>query len=307
MKTGKKQHTIAYFYLNQFINPGWVYLRGSQQPKRVQSARSAAVKEWYYSQDTDDEDFSLDDVNTGIESACAPVLRELLTTKDGLPYGSKRLFSYFIANLALRVPVAIEETGETILNFMEQMDKMAKEQMEFMDIKDVGEKETEVKEDELLPECGPATGSYRYTLNGWKKELESMREEVKTKKATMPENIRLVKKLAPVIAKMGWDILDALVGGFFITSDRPVYLTNIDGTRLGAGWGNTNALGTLPLSPRRYLILHYGLPSNTWGYKRASSEEVEFLNERTIASASYAIYSPERYSPAENWLCKATG
>lgn len=304
MKTGKKQHINPRFYLDPFIHPGWVYSRGSKQPRRVQSARSAAVKEWYYSQDTEDEDFSLDDVNTGIESVCAPILRELLTTKDGLSYAAKQAFSYFIANLALRVPVAIEETGETILNFMEQMDKMAKEQMEFMGIKDVREKETEAKEDELLPEYDPATGSYRYTLNGWRKELESMREEVKTGKATMLENIMLGKKLAPVIAKMGWDILDAPVGGFFITSDRPVYLTNIDGTRLGAGWGNTNALGTLPLSPRRYLILHYGLPSNTWGYKRASSEEVEFLNERTIASARYEIYSPKRYPPAENWLCK---
>ena len=47
------------------------------------------------------------------ESETAPVLRELLTTKDALPPGSKRLFSFFIANMALRAPANIQETGET--------------------------------------------------------------------------------------------------------------------------------------------------------------------------------------------------
>lgn len=305
MKTGKKQHTNPRFYLDPFVHPGWVYSRGSKQPRRVQSARSVAVKEWYYSQDTDDEDFSLDDVNTGIENVCAPVLRTLLTTKDGLPYGSKRLFSYFIANLALRVPVAIEEAGETLLNFMEQMDEMAKKQMEHMS------KQTVEKEDEKaqpMPRFDSSgLGSYTWTPGEWKEELESIRKAVKARKAMIPESVRLTQRLAPVIAKMGWVILDALDEGFFITSDRPVYLTNMDGTRLGAGWENTNALGTLPLSSNRYIVLYYGLPSDTWGYKQVSSKEVEFWNERTIASARYEIYSPKRYPPAENWLRKNSG
>lgn len=305
MKTGKKQHTIPRFYLNEFIHPGWVYLRGSKQPKLFQSARSVSVKEWYYSQDTDEEHYPLDGANMATERVTAPILRELLTTKDGLASAKKRIFSYFIANLALRVPAYIEEMAETLLNTMEQMDNMFKEQMEHIGKRGV-EKEAENDQPPAKYDSG-GSGSYTWTPDEWKEELESMRKAVKAKRAMIPENVSLTARLAPVIAKMSWFIIEAPAGRFFITSDRPVYLTNIDGTRLGAGWENMNVLGTLPLSPRRYLMLSYVHPSDTWGYKQASNEEVESLNERTIASAKYAIYSPERYLPAENWLRKHSG
>jgi len=118
----------------------------------------------------------------------------------------------------------------------------------------------------------------------------------------METTMSLFIDLASIIANMGWVIIDASDEAFFITSDSPVYLTDIDGSRIGAGWENANAVGSLPLSPRRYLGLHYGLPPDTLGYKRVSTEEVETLNKRAIASASYAIFSPERYPPAETWL-----
>jgi len=130
MKTGKKQHTIPRFYLNQFIHPGWVYFRGSREPKRVQSAKSQAVQEFYYSQDTDEQNNSLDSLNTSIESETAPILRKLLTTKISLTDTDKLLFSYFIANLALRVPKIIREMGESTLEALEQVDSMAKKIMQ---------------------------------------------------------------------------------------------------------------------------------------------------------------------------------
>jgi len=295
MKTGKKQHTIPRFYLNQFIHPGWVYRRGFQQPRRVQSAKSEAVKEYYYSQDTDDENFSSDSINTGIETVCAPIFKQLLTTKDGLTAELKRAFSYFVANLALRVPAYIEEMGETTLEAFEQVDRMVERIVEKEGLK-VEEGQPYVKY-----ESGEG-GSRTWTLEEWNKELESMREKVKAKKALITENLSLVEYLAPVITKMSWVIIDAPISEFFITSDRPVYLTNLDGSTFRAGWENTNALGTLPLSPRRYLVLSYVHPPNMWGYKQASSEDIKRLNMRAIASASYAIYSPKKYPPAESWL-----
>jgi hypothetical protein len=305
MKIGKKQHIIPRFYLNQFIHPGWVYLRGSKQPKLFQSARSVSVKEWYYSKDTDGKDYPLDAANMATEGIAAPILRELLITKEGLPNAKKRLFSYFIANLALRVPATIEEMAETLLNAMEKMDDMFKKQLASMGKEAIEKEEVDVKADEAGPKYDSNTGSYSWTVDGWKRELESMRKAVREKRAMISEQVSLTARLAPIIAKMSWFLFDAPTGTFFITSDRPVYLTNIDGTRLGAGWGNMNVLGTLPLSPRRYLMLSYVHPSDTWGYKRLSPKEVESLNWRTIASAKYAVYSPENYPPAEKWLSKA--
>lgn len=300
MKTGKNQHTSPQFYLNQFIKPGWVYFRGSQKAKRVQSAKSTAIRNFYYSEDTDEQGYLLDNINTFIEGKCAPIFRELLTTEDGLPYAKKWIFSFLIANLYLRAPSTIEETGKAFLHGLEQIDYKTKKLLEKAEIK--------VEKDQPLIkyETGESD-SFTWTADEWKKELESMREKSKAGKAMMKENMSIIVDLAPVIAKMNWFIIDAPAGTFFITSDRPVYLTNRDGSRLYAGWGNTNALGSLPLSPSRYLILSYLFPSDTWAYKQASIEEAEFLNTRTIASAGYAIYSPERYSPAESWLRKNSG
>ena len=300
MKIGKNQHTSPKFYLDQFIKPGWIYLRGSPKPKRVQSARSIAVKECYYSQDAYKEDYPLDNINTYIEGYTAPILRELLISKDGMSYKSKWLFSYLIANLWVRAPSTIEEIGNAFLNGMEQIDYKIKKILEKEKIK--------VEKDRPLVKYDSGeSGSYTWTPDEWKRELESMREKSRAGKAMMKENMSIITDLAPAIVRMSWMILDAPAGIFFIASDCPVYLTSLDGSRLGAGWGNANALGSLPLSPSRYLILSYLFPSDAWVYKQASTKEAEFLNARTIASAGYAIYSPERYSPAEYWLRKKSG
>ncbi|MFH0769644.1 MAG: DUF4238 domain-containing protein [Chloroflexota bacterium] len=295
MKTGKKQHTIPQFYLNQFVKPGWVYLRSYQQPKRVKSARSTAVKESFYSQDTDEQDYPLDSINTYIEGYTAPIFRELLTSQDGLTYENRSLFSFLVANLFLRSPSTIEEIGNAFLKGLEQIDYNIKKILEKEEVK-VG------KDQPLIKYDTGESGSSTYTLNEWGKELESMREKSKAGKAMMNENMSIIADLAPVIARMSWIILDAPAGKFFITSDRPVYLTNLDGSRLHAGWRNPDALASLPLSASRYLILSYLFPLDTWAYIRASPEKVERLNMRTIASVRYAIYSPGKYPPAESWL-----
>lgn len=293
MKTGKKQHTVPYFYLNQFIKPGWVYLVGYQQPKRVKSAKNMAVRNWYYSPAPNGAD--LDVLNSKIEEMTAPVFRKLLTIKDTLTYESKQLFSWFIANLCLRAPETIEETGETILNFYEQIDYMLKEQLEQVE-------KGELKLEKNTKYDSGGVGSYTMTLAEWKEELESTRRKVKKGRAMMTENMRLIPKLAKVIGNMSWGFLDAPSRAFFVTSDRPVCLTDRGGSRVGAGWGNSNAFGTLPLSPSRCLVLHYSLPSDTWAYTQVPEEMVEDSNLRTISFAKYAVFSPEKYPPAESWL-----
>jgi hypothetical protein len=292
MKTGKKQHILPYFYLNQFIHPGWVYTRGAQQSKRVQSAKSVAIKEWYYSQDTDEEDYPLDSINTYIEGYTAPILRELLTTKAPLPDASKLLFSYFIANLALRVPAHIEEMSETMVNALKQVNDMAKKFTRKM----------KIKVDENTPYV--QFSSRTYTYKEWKDFLESLRRQNEEGKALIETTMSTAAHLAPVIAHMSWVILIAPAGIFFVTCDRPVVLTDLEGSRIGAGWANRNVVGTLPLSPSRYLVL-YGSPPSKWRYQQSFKEEVEDLNSRTIHFAIDAIYSPEKYQPAENWLLKA--
>lgn len=288
MQTGKKQHTIPRFYLNQFIHPGWVYPRGSQQPKLVHSAKNVSVKYWFYSPSPDG---NLDRINTIIESETAPVLRKLLTTNTPLPDTDRLSFSYFIANLALRVPASIEEMSETMVNALGQVDAMAKKITRKMKVK--------VRENRPYIQAG----SHKYTYKEWKDFLESLRQQNKEGKALIETTMSTVADLAPVIAHMSWVILIAPNGVFFVTCDRPVVLTDLEGSRIGAGWANRNAVGTLPLSPSRYLVL-YGSPPGKWQYQQASKEAVEDLNSRTIHFAIDAIYSPERYQPAENWLRK---
>ncbi|MGD9115688.1 MAG: DUF4238 domain-containing protein [Dehalococcoidia bacterium] len=286
MVTGKHQHMLPRFYLNRFIHPGWVYLRGAKQPKLVHSARNVAVKDWFYSPSPNGD---LDQINTRIESETAPILTELLTTKAPLPDDSKFLFAYFIGNLALRVPAYIEEMSGAMVNALEQASGMAKKIIQKMEI--------EVEENTPYVQLG----SRSYTYKEWNDFLESLRQQNKEGKALIETTMTTVAHLAPVIAHMSWVILTAPAGFFFVTCDRPVVLTDLEGSRKGAGWANRDAVGTLPLSPNRYLVL-YGSPPDKWRYEQLSKEGVENFNSRTIQFAVDAIYSPAKYKPAENWL-----
>lgn len=287
MRTGKKQHTIPRFYLNQFLHPGWIYLRGSHKPKKVQSAKSVAVENWFYSQDSSSK--NLDSINTFIEGNTSQTFRELLKTNNPLSNEQKFILSYLIANLALRNPATINETGKSMLNGLEQANWMAKEIVKTHQI--------EVEDDTPYVEVG----SYIYTYREWNDFLESLRQEDKKGKAMIETTMSMVAYLAPVIAKMSWVIQVAPIDAFFITSNCPVILTNLEGSRVRAGWENADAVGTLPLSPDRYLIL-YGSPSGKWLFRRVSKDAVEEYNSRTIHFAFDAIYSRYTYKPVDEWL-----
>lgn len=293
MTAGKWQHTIPRFYLNSFINPGWVYVRGSRWPKRVQSARKTSVKAEYYSVDSAKQPYSVDweYVNSVVENVAAPVYKKISIDQTAISAEEKRLFAYFIANLWLRVPSHIEEMGGTILSAMESIDDMIKKQLA-----------TFAGKESAIPDLPPRRpGSFQFTLEEWKVELESMREEVKSGKPMIETTLSHTNKLAPVIADMGWVVVDAPKDAFFISSDCPVVLTDFKGSRVGAGWGNSNVFGTLPLTPSRAVVLS-GSVRNVWAFLKASHQDVSEFNLRTISHAVDAVYSPRKLDLAQKWL-----
>ena len=220
---------------------------------------------------------------------------QLLTAENALIKDSKLYLAYFIANLALRTPVVIEEAAAAMLDTMEKADHMIHKMSEIH--------KSGVDPGPIDPGPGP---SIKCTLKEWREALTSMREEVNTGgKAMMDITMSIIPNLGPVIAKMSWMIMIAPADSFFVTSDRPIVLTDLDGSPLGAGWAKSDAVGTLPLSPKRYLVL-YGSPRGKWAYYKISRQEVAGLNSRTISFAHSAIYSSEKYNPAEKWLQKGS-
>ena len=75
----------------------------------------------------------------------------------------------------------------------------------------------------------------------------------------------------------------------------------MNGSPVGVGWASPTALGTLPLSPGRYLML---LPSPPYGWlhEEVSEPQVHEQNSRMMALAADALYSPQPYEPVEKWL-----
>ena len=297
MTTGRQQHIIPQFYLRRFLSPGFVYRKGHDNPQMVPSPKHVAFEDRYYEvADWPDDLPSLDKINTKLESMTAPALARLIESATPVDSGTKHTVAYLIANLSLRVPATIQAIGGTVLNVMEQADDLLKAQMKHFE-------ETGTTPP-LSSGFEAGSSSHTYTPEEWESELESLRGEVAAGKPMMAESMRLIPHLVPFIESMSWVVLAAPRDRYFLTSDRPVALTLIDGSIVGAGWGRTDALATLPLSPDRFLVL-CGTPPGMSSFKRGiSKKDIRKLNLRTISHARMEVYSPKENPFAEEWMTR---
>jgi hypothetical protein len=111
-----------------------------------------------------------------------------------------------------------------------------------------------------------------------------------------------LKDTAESIQQMSMWIVESPRNRFFITSDKPLTLrSRLTGSRVGAGWKNSDAMGLIALSPRYFLILCYQKPHGI-RITSATPEQVEGLNLETMLFASEEVYSPRKYQEAYEWM-----
>ena len=290
----RRHHTSPRFYLNRFLSPGWLYRRQAPRSRHVRSTKDVAVQIDYYGR-PEDERKALDEINKAVENEVAPVLEKLIIDLRSLTSSDWILLAYLFANFAVRSPAVIDEMRATYLSLTKQVNEMARK------VKEAYERaEKEGKDLSLFTEP-IENGSPSYSLdefNRWAAELETENGHL----AVATDTFDLIKDVANYIQQMTYLILEAPAGLFFVTCDRPLSLISIrTGSTRGAGWGNADALASIPLSPKYLLMMFYYIP-RAIRIEQISAEEVHLQNIDTMKFAKQEVYSPKEYNEAENWM-----
>lgn len=247
---GRRQHTIPYFYLKEFLNSGIVYRRGSKSPRFVKKPKNVAVHIDYYGRPSTDLDL-LDKMNSAIENWAAPVLKRLVYDATSITRSDWITLSYYFANVHVRTPAFHDGMIREFKALTQQLNKMAE------DMKKAYEKAEAEGKDLSIFSSPPFDDSPRYSLDGWNKWMDKLEQEG-GRLTSILTFYRLIKDIAECIQKMTFHILEAPGGLFFITTDRPLVLFSlILGSPRGAGWGNQDALAALPLDPKHFLVMCY--------------------------------------------------
>jgi hypothetical protein len=293
MSTGRRQHTIPKFYLEQFF-PGWCYRRGTKSPCYHKRAKNVAVQIDYYGRPEEDLKM-LDRMNSFIENEAAPVLQRLVYDATSISRNDWVTLSYYFANMYVRTPAFHESVKQDFQKMTKQLNLMAHDMVAAV------ERAKAEGEDIPVPEMLPDDGSPRFTMDEWNKWAEELETEPGRLSMTTAFYGNM-KDIAEYIQRMSLFILDALGGLFFVTTDRPLILLSMatDST-LGAGWGNTDAFAIHPLGPKHFMAMFRAGPATIRG-KGLSADEVHFLNLEMMKYANREIYSKHPYDIALDWM-----
>ncbi len=295
----RRQHTIPYFYLKEFLKSGIVYRRGDKSPRYVKTPKGVAVHSDYYGRSSDKFN-ALDKINSATETRAAPLLKKLINDPAYITHSEWVILSYYFANIYVRTPTFQDSMIGTFKEMTEQVNKMAE------DIKKAYEKAKAEGKDLSLFNTPTSSNSPRSSVDEWNKWMDKLdREDGRLDSISVFYS--LIRDIAECIQKMAFYTFAAPEGLFFITTDRPlVLLSLISGSTLRAGWGKKDALAALPLNPKHLLTMCYrGEPAV---YSRVpTAEDVRFFNVELMKYAVSEVYSKYTYSIAQDWMLRKGG
>ncbi len=292
MSTGRRQHTIPKFYLEQFF-PGWCYRRSVKSPRYHKKAKDVAVQINYYGAPDDDLKM-LDRINSFIENEAAPVLQRLFHDTTSITRNDWVTLSYYFANMYVRTPAFYKSMKRDFEKMTEELNRMARDVMAAVE-----KAKTEGK-DISVPDMLPDDDSPRFTIDEWNKSAEELETE-QGRLSMMAAFYGNMKDIAEYIQRMSLFILNAKGGLFFVTTDRPLILLSMSSdSTLGAGWGNADAFAIHPLGPKHFMAMFYAGPA-TIRRKELSAHEVHFWNFEMMKYAT-EVYSKYLYNMASDWM-----
>lgn len=294
----KNHHFVPRFYLKTFTDQStpagqepylWVYERGESDGYRS-APRNVAAKTHYYSyvSQSGEVDTAVEELLSVIEGAAAPVLRDLIAGRDpkDLSEQDRDAFAYFIGMMAVRVPRYRRSVEKSIADLMHKVGLVAAHHPAYF--------ERTVREACAAKGVDPPD------------DIEALRQFVLGGQYTIEPDplfsLQTMLDLAPLGADYAfnyqWRILTAPNGSSFITSDAP--LVKVSTERLpppwswGTGWETPWMEATIPLSPRKCLLISLHHPS---GIEDVTDTIVRDVNWRTAAYASEAVFSSGKITP----------
>jgi hypothetical protein len=291
----RRQHTIPQFYLKKFLSPGWVYRRGAEEPRLHKNPTNVAVHQDYYGRNKAERE-SLDELNKYIESEGSHPYMRLTTDIESISDYDWYVLSFVFANLFVRTPANIEEWRGIMHKATSALNTIAEKMIDrlisaSLEGRDLSEFRSETNNE-------PST-----TLQQWNahadrvKALGGHRVAAYDLFSTLPDIAECIRQMTFVV----WEAPDE---HFFLTSDRPLVLqSRKTGSRAKAGWAKPDALGTIAVSPSRFLTMFYHKISGIYLIK-ATPIQVAGLNFETIRFAVNEIYSSFECPEAYYWMTR---
>ena len=164
------QHTIPRFYLNRFLNPGWVYRRGALKPRSVREPNKISVRRDYYDRSEVKRHKAIDEINKLAENKGAPALKNLISNYTALTSYDWIALSYLFANFAVRNPAAIDTMKTVSSSAAQQVKEMAHKLIEaYEKAKEEGKDLSGFAE----PTLGDSPSYSLDEINSWAAELKT--------------------------------------------------------------------------------------------------------------------------------------
>lgn len=293
MSTGRRQHTIPKFYLEQFF-PGWCYRLGANSPRYHRKAKDVAVQIDYYGRPDADLKM-LDRMNSFIENEAAPVLQRLVHDTISITWNDWVTISHYFANMYVRTPAFVEYMKQYFQKMTEELNRMARRMVSALE-KAEAEGKNIPAPDMFLYDDLPRFTSDEW--NKWAEELETEQGRLSMAAAFYGN----MKDIAECIQRMSLLVLNATGGLFFVTTDMPLILLSMSSdSTLGVGWGNADAFAIHPLGPKHFMAMFYAGPATIRG-KELSAGEVHFWNFEMMNYANREVYSKYPYDIALDWM-----
>ncbi len=285
----KKHHYIPQFYLREFSDPYgpkgqepyvWVYEKRMDKLAEKRSPKNIATETHFYSVSgvTSTRIQAVEDALSRFESRVAPLLREVLSSRQ-VPQGKERLlFAYFLAVMLTRTLKVRQEINAAMEDLVRKMNVVITKSEDRLRAvirrmeRDIGERIHM-----------PITELRKFMLNG-KFEI------VPSKEWSLMAITEVAPSLVPMLAEMRWKLFVSPNQSVYITSDSPVVIAESGTSRLFSPSGllTNNVMVTFPLSPRVCLALRW---RGTDGCCSATKRGVLETNKRTIVFAQKYVFS----------------
>ena len=286
----KRHHYVPVFLLQRFTNANGQLSRLDKttgKPGRCNPEDAACVKGYYRYRDHEgDSQNDLEPVLAEIEGEAAAALKRLEEVDIQKGTEDRAIIAMFLALQRARTPygqgVSLE-LHRTVMGSMLEVDLTNRpvEQLAHTLGEDgvpLTPDEAEHRRADLLARF--ASGNLR---------LEPQRE------AALQGMFYSMEGTAPVIADLGWTLLEAPPNAGFVISDTPITMWNPE-PRFpfsGDGWcSGPKAETTLPLSPK--LCLKVTSVGPDFETRHATRGEVNAINARTFGWAERWIYAPSQ-------------
>jgi hypothetical protein len=233
-------------------------------------------------------------VNRKLEEDGAPALRKLIEDPGTITEDDWEDLSWLFANLWMRMPAAIDDMLTAYRQMYHEIRAI---------VEPAARKFEEGKLD--LPEASDFL-KYDNSVSMTLEELRETENALTAKEAYLisaTSSFRLLPDVAACIQQMHFLLIQAPKGHYFVTSDRPLTLrsSGITDSRVGAGWGNRDAIGSIPLCPTTLLMMLYH-EAQSISLASATAEEVAYLNLDTMRFASKEVYSCVESPSASEWM-----